>query len=432
MDRLWRTLAVAGFVGAMAAPVPAFAQDSNSVEVLHFFTSGSEAKAFYQFKDQFEAAGGKWIDSPVAGGGGDSHDTTLRARVLAGDGPGAAMPKCPEAARWYKEGYIVNIDDVAAANDWDNKLPGLVKSFAKVDDHYVCVPFDIHRIDWLWGNADVLSEAGVAEMPKTWEEFDAAAAKIKAKGKIVLAAGGQEWQDGTIFQAVAMGIGGPAYLSKLAEGDDATIRSDTTRKVFDRMRILSTDLDPGYPNREWNLTSALVTKGDAAFQIMGDWAKGEFLLSGKKMATSMTPGAILCAPVPGDKPDRTGVVMVSNALAFFTKTKGDTAATPGQKLLAKTLLSPDAELAYTQYKGSIPAIMGVDPSLYDACAQKSMADVAAANKDNSLVGDLYTMFPTPPAITAAVREVASKHFNTPDMSSDDAITALADAVDLAK
>jgi glucose/mannose transport system substrate-binding protein len=76
--------------------------------------------------------------------------------------------------------------------------------------------------------------------------------------------------------------------------------------------------------------------------------------------------------------------------------------------------------------------MGVDKSQYDPCAQKSMADLAAANGAKTLVGDLYTMFPTPPAITAAVRQVASKQFNTPEMSSDDAINALADAVDLAK
>lgn len=71
------------------------AQDDMGVELLHFFTSGSEAAAFYSYKDAFEAAGGKWVDSPVAGGGGDAHDTTLRARVLAGDAPGAACRNAP-------------------------------------------------------------------------------------------------------------------------------------------------------------------------------------------------------------------------------------------------------------------------------------------------------------------------------------------------
>lgn len=178
-----------------SAVMPTFASSQeNAVEVLHFFTSGSEAAAFYSYKDAFEAAGGTWVDSPVAGGGGDSHDTTLRARVLAGDGPGAAMPKCPETSRWYQEGYIVDLDDVAAEQKWDEILPTLLQDFAKTDGHYTCVPFDIHRIDWLWGNAAVLAEAGIGGMPQTSEEFDAAAQKITNAGKIVLAAGGQEWR----------------------------------------------------------------------------------------------------------------------------------------------------------------------------------------------------------------------------------------------
>jgi len=403
----------------------AIAQDM-SVEVLHFNTSGSEAKSFYKYKSAFEAAGGKWIDSPVAGGGGDAHDTTLRARVLAGDAPGAALPKCPEAGRWYKEGYIADLDDVAVKEHWDDKLPDLLKNIAKVDGHYVCVPYDIHRIDWLWGNAAVLKAAGIEKMPETWADFDNDAKKIAAAGKIVLAHGGQEWQDGTIFQDVALSIGGPDYLRKLAAGDAAAIDSKTTREVFDRMRILSTYVDRGSPGREWNLASAMVAKGDAAFQIMGDWAKGEFLQAGAKMGTD-----VLCAPVPGNVPNRPGFVMVSNAMGFFVKEKGNNKASDGQKLLAATLLKPDAEIAYTQIKGSVPSIMGVSPDLYDSCGQRSMADVQANNKAGTLVGDIYTMtMGSSPAVDAAIRQVASQHFQSKSMTSDEAVKAMLDAVQL--
>ena len=96
------------------------------------------------------------------------------------------------------------------------------------------------------------------------------------------------------------------------------------------------------------------------------------------------------------------------------------------------MLKPEAELAYTSYKGSVPSVMIADKSKFDPCAVKSMDDLAAANKANALVGDLYTMFPTPPAITAAIREVASKQFNSPKMTTDEAIKQLADAVSLAK
>ena len=54
-------------------------------------------------KVEFEAAGGKWIDSPVAGGGGDAQATVLRSRVLAGDPPAAVQIKGPNIADWAKE-----------------------------------------------------------------------------------------------------------------------------------------------------------------------------------------------------------------------------------------------------------------------------------------------------------------------------------------
>ena len=48
-------------------------------------------------------------------------------------------------------------------------------------------------------------------MPRTWDEFNETAEKLKAKGIIPLAHGGQAWQDATVFEAVALGIGGRTF-----------------------------------------------------------------------------------------------------------------------------------------------------------------------------------------------------------------------------
>ena len=42
---------------------------------------------------------------------------------------------------------------------------------------------NIHRINWLWANKKVLNDAGVTELPKTWEEFNADCEKIVASGR---------------------------------------------------------------------------------------------------------------------------------------------------------------------------------------------------------------------------------------------------------
>jgi len=71
------------------------AHAGSTVEVLHWWTSGGEAKAVGTLKEEFEAQGGTWIDSPIAGGGGDAAMTALRARVVAGKSAGRGAAQGP-------------------------------------------------------------------------------------------------------------------------------------------------------------------------------------------------------------------------------------------------------------------------------------------------------------------------------------------------
>ena len=82
-------MSTAAIATLFAAPVPlAFADES--VEVLHWWTSGGEAAALDVLKKNLESQGVTWKDMPVAGGGGEAAMTALRARVTAGDPPTAA------------------------------------------------------------------------------------------------------------------------------------------------------------------------------------------------------------------------------------------------------------------------------------------------------------------------------------------------------
>ena len=40
-------------------------------------------------------------------------------------------------------------------------------------------------------------------------------------------------------------------------------------------------VDDNFSGRDWNLASAMVINGEAGMQVMGDWAKGEFLNAGQ-------------------------------------------------------------------------------------------------------------------------------------------------------
>ena len=70
-------------------------------EVLHWWTSGGEAKSVAVLQNEFASRGGSWTDMPVAGGGGDAAMTALRARVLSGNAPTAVQLKGPSIQEWY-------------------------------------------------------------------------------------------------------------------------------------------------------------------------------------------------------------------------------------------------------------------------------------------------------------------------------------------
>jgi glucose/mannose transport system substrate-binding protein len=411
--RFRNVVAVAALAG-FAFSSPAMAEPQ--VEVLHWWTSGGEAKAIKVLVDDFKAAGGAWTDMPVAGGGGDAARTALKARVLSGNPPTAFQMKGPSIQEWHEEGALTTgIDAVAKDNNWDGVLPASIANHMKCEGKYCAAPVNVHRIDWIWANPKVLAKAGVA-MPTTWDEFNAAADKLKSMGVTPLAHGGQSWQDATVFEAVALGVGGNEFYRKaFVDLDPATLGGATMVKVFDQMRKLRGYVDPNFSGRDWNLATAMIMKGEAAFQIMGDWAKGEFSNAG------LTAGVdYLCAPTPG-----AGYLYNVDSFAMFD-VKGENKVT-GQNLLAKLIMGKNFQKVFNLAKGSIPARTDVPLNAFDYCAQRSAYDMNVTSGNGGLLPSFAHGMAMRNAQAGAITDVVTKHFNS-DMFSADAAKALAEGV----
>ena len=409
----FKTLFAASVAFAVAGTTLAHAEPQ--AEVLHWWTSGGEAKSVAVLQKEFASRGGKWTDMPVAGGGGDAAMTALRARVLAGNAPTAVQLKGPAIQEWYEEGVLANISSVAKAQGWADVLPASIAGHMKCEGKWCAAPVNVHRVDWIWANAAVLAKNGIS-MPTSWDEFNAAAAKLQAAGITPLAHGGQAWQDATVFEAVALGIGGPEFFQKaFVELDQATLKSNTMVKVFDQMRIMRGFVDNNFSGRDWNLATAMVMNGEAAFQIMGDWAKGEFLAAGKR------PGIdFLCASTPGD-----GFLYNVDSFAMFAVDGSD--KTDGQLLLAELIVGKNFQKVFNMNKGSIPARVDVALDDFDPCAHKSAQDMATSNAGGSLLPSYAHGMALRGAQAGAITDVVTAHFNS-DMSSADAVEMLATAV----
>ena len=409
----FKTLCAASVAFVVAGTSLAHAEPQ--AEVLHWWTSGGEAKSVAVLQKEFASRGGKWTDMPVAGGGGDAAMTALRARVLAGNAPTAVQLKGPAIQEWYEEGVLANISSVAKAQGWADVLPASIAGHMKCEGKWCAAPVNVHRIDWIWANAAVLAKNGIS-MPTSWDEFNAAAAKLQAAGITPLAHGGQAWQDATVFEAVALGIGGPEFFQKaFVELDQATLKSNTMVKVFDQMRIMRGFVDNNFSGRDWNLATAMVMNGEAAFQIMGDWAKGEFLAAGKR------PGIdFLCASTPGD-----GFLYNVDSFAMFAVDGSE--KKDGQLLLAELIVGKNFQKVFNMNKGSIPARVDVALDDFDPCAHTSAQDMATSNAGGSLLPSYAHGMALRGAQAGAITDVVTAHFNS-DMSSADAVKMLATAV----
>jgi glucose/mannose transport system substrate-binding protein len=395
---------------AAAALFGMSAVHADELEVLHWWTSGGEAKAAAALKQTMEAEGHTWKDFAVAGGGGDSAMTVLKSRVISGNAPAAAQIKGPALQEWASEGVLANIDDVATAEHWDQVLPKVVADVMKYQGHYIAAPVNVHRVNWLWVNPEVFKKAG-AKVPTTWDEFFAAAETLKKVGVIPLAHGGQNWQDFTTFEDVAMGVGGPDFYRKaFVQLDAATISGPTMIKVLETYKKIKPYTDKNAPGRDWNLATAMVIKGEAGMQLMGDWAKGEFLAAGK------VPGKdFLCVPAPGTAKDFTFNI---DSFAMF-KLKNP-ANVPAQKDLAKAIMSPSFQELFNLNKGSIPVRLDVKLDKFDDCAKESAKDFVASSKANTLLPSIAHSMAVPPAVEGAMKDAVSQYWNDDKQTAKDA------------
>jgi len=406
----------------IATALTAFAGQASAadVEVLHWWTSGGEAAALNVLKKDLEGQGIGWQDMPVAGGGGTQAMTVLRARVTAGNPPTAVQMLGFDILDWAEQGALADLNAIAAKEGWDKVVPEALQGFAKYDGKWVSAPVNVHSTNWIWANKAVLDELGVS-VPQTWDELVAAMDKAKAAGKTALAHGGQAWQDATIFDAVVMSTGGlDFYRSAFVDLDADALSSDTMKQSFERMAVLRSYVDDNFSGRDWNLATAMVINGDAAFQMMGDWAKGEFLNAGK------VPGKdFLCFRFPGTQKQVT-----FNADQFAMFNQGGVVSDE-QAALASAILSPSFQSAFNVVKGSVPARTDVSNEAFDDCGKQGMADLAAAANSGNLIGSMAHGHANPASVKNAMYDVITAHFN----GEYDAATAteeMASAVEIAK
>ncbi|MBY5801960.1 ABC transporter substrate-binding protein [Rhizobium leguminosarum] len=405
----------------MAGLSAAQAADVKEVQMLHWWTSGGEAAALNVLKEDLSKEGFAWKDVPVAGGGGDAAMTALKAMVAAGTYPTASQMLGYTVLDYAEAGVMGDLTETAKKEGWDKSVPAALQKFSVYDGKWVAAPVNVHSVNWLWINKAVMDKIGGTE-PKTFDDLIALLDKAKAAGVIPLALGGQNWQEATMFDSIVLSTGGPEFYKKAFNDlDEESLKSETMKKSFDNLATIIKYVDPNFSGRDWNLATAMVIKGDALVQVMGDWAKGEFVAAKKTPDTDF-----LCYRFPGTDGS---VVYNSDMFGMFNVPDDRKAA---QVALATATLSKSFQSAFNVVKGSVPARTDVPDTDFDACGKKGIADLKAANEGGTLFGSLAQGYGAPPAIANAYKDVVSKFVHGQIKTSDEAVKQLVQAIDDAR
>ena len=404
---------------ALAASLMTGTAFAGEIEVLHWWTSGGEAKALKVLKDGLQNKGHTWKDFAVAGGSGSNAMTVLKSRAVAGNPPTAAQVKGPSIQEWGEMGVLRNMNHVAEKNKWDRILPKKFAQHMKYEGNYVAVPVNVHKINWMWVNPEIFKKAG-AKIPTTWEEFEVAAKKIKAAGFTPVAYGGQPWQDATVFETIALGVGGAKFYHKaFVKNDIATLKGKTMQKAFKVYRMLQKYTDGKKSSgRDWNLATAMVYKGQAAMQIMGDWAKGEFSVANKNAGIDY-----LAVDVPGTSGSY--LYNIDSFILFDTKGSAKKAA---QDDFAADILKNKFQVTFNVYKGSAPVRKGAPRKQFDNIALQSMDQINASAYSGTLLPSIAHGMAVSASVQGAYYDAVTKFYNS-DMSPKEGAELLAKMID---
>ena len=373
---------VAAFQAALVAasggsmPEPAATEPATTagqVEVFSWWTGGGEAAGLEAMIKVFKAEYPdiEFVNAAVAGGAGTNARAVLATRLQAGDPPDSWQGHAgQELIGTYVAGkQIEPLNDLYTSEGWMDVMPGTLIPLISDGGNIYSVPVNIHRANVLWYNPAVLEANGVS-VPTTMDEWFAAMDTLQAAGITPLALG-EQWTKMHLMETVLLGSLGADAYNGLWDGSTDWASAEVKAALDNYAKVLTyTNTDSA--SLSWQDASQLVINGDAAFNVMGDWAEGYFRELGKTPETDYG-----WAPTPGS----VGVFQfLSDSFVLAVGAPDPEAATAWLKIAG----SKAGQEAFNPVKGSICARTDCDKSLFGVYLQSAMDDWAS----NTVVGSL--------------------------------------------
>jgi glucose/mannose transport system substrate-binding protein len=336
----------------------------SQVEVFSWWTGGGEAAGFEAMIEVFnkQYPDIELVNAAVAGGAGTNARAVLATRLQAGDPPGSWQGHAGQEliGTYVAAEQLEPLNDLYDEQGWLEVMPETLIPLMSQDGNIYSVPVNIHRANMMWNNPNVLAENGI-DVPATLDEWFGAMDTLVEGGMDAPLALGEQWTVMHLMETVLLASLGPDAYNGLWDGSTAWDSAEVTAALEDFDHALS------YANSDaaalsWQDASQLVLDGDAAFNVMGDWAEGFF------REIFMEPNVDYgWSPVPGTS----GVFQFLSDSFVLPVGAPDRDASIAWLTVAGSLEGQDA---FNPIKGSIPARTDGDRSLYGEYLLSAMDD----------------------------------------------------------
>jgi len=346
---------------------------ADQVEVFSWWTGGGEAAGLNEMIKIFQAKYPdiEFINAAVAGGAGTNARAVLATRLQAGDPPDSWQGHAGQEliGTYVAGGQLEPLNFLYDEEGWLDVMPATLIPLISADGNIYSVPVNIHRANVLWYNPGILAANDIA-VPTSLAEWFTAMDTLQAAGVTPLALG-EQWTVMHLMETVLLSSLGANAYNGLWDGSTDWGSAAVTQALNDFVKVLSyTNSDSA--SLSWQDAAQLVVNGDAAFNVMGDWAEGYFRELGKTPETDYG-----WAPVPGTAGN---FQFLSDSFVLPVGAPHRDAAIDWLKICG----SKEGQDAFNPVKGSIPARSDGDRSLYGVYLQSAMDDWAS----DTVVGSL--------------------------------------------
>jgi glucose/mannose transport system substrate-binding protein len=254
----------------------------NQLEVAHWWSEGDGNAAINALVDGFQE---KYPDvdineNLVAGGAGQNLRDNIRTRIQNGNNPSTWQSWPGKELMPFVEADL--LEDIESSV-WDKNsmkdayLSG-VKDAAQPGGTYVTVPLNIHRLNNLFYNVQVVESAGVDP-----SSLDSPSALLDAMAQISDATDAAPmanqtkapWSTLQMWAQVLLGEAGVDTYMSFAEGD-VSGNEDAIRSALNTVAEYKEYFNSDAGSISWTEANTKVMNGEAAFIHQGDWAAGAY------------------------------------------------------------------------------------------------------------------------------------------------------------